>query len=400
MVFADTFHRLTSAGPGAIAVLGLRGDGVGRFAKQHLRRKESWTDRTPGEVVRATLCDAEGQAIDDVLVSTHAPAPRWDLRLHLHGSPWLVRQTEELLRAAGLTADDDGAAETLWGREPFLEAEAYGLLPTMLTLRGTRWLLDQPRRLRAALAALRTLSNAAEVDDRINAITARQSVATWFARPLRVAVVGPPNAGKSTLVNALTDQPVSLVSDRPGTTRDWVEAQGEVEGFPFAWLDTAGMRATADALEQAGIEQTKTVLESADAVVVVADASADNIGDSLPASLRTGPKPTCVALNKCDLLTDQGRGRMRELHAAVGESVLVSATCGDGFAELARALRNAAGMDERELDDASAYTPRIAARLADLPRDPADLSERLGDPGFWAGCGASIGVDDGLSTDE
>ncbi|WP_206455864.1 tRNA uridine-5-carboxymethylaminomethyl(34) synthesis GTPase MnmE [Aurantimonas marina] len=87
----------------------------------------------------------------------------------------------------------------------------------------------------------------------------------------RVAIVGAPNAGKSSLLNALADREVAIVTEIPGTTRDVIEATLDLGGVPVRFSDTAGIRETADAVEAIGVERAKAVMDSADLVLALVD---------------------------------------------------------------------------------------------------------------------------------
>lgn len=89
----------------------------------------------------------------------------------------------------------------------------------------------------------------------------------------RLALVGAPNAGKSSLLNALLGYQRALVTDRPGTTRDYLEAPLELEGIPVVAVDTAGLRETSDPIEQAGVERAREIGAEADLVLFLADAT-------------------------------------------------------------------------------------------------------------------------------
>lgn len=357
------FQVLTSRGPAAIAVIRLHGGLAHEFLDTHVRTVRRGDSRSwqAGAVFRAALIDNDGAAIDDILVSVHAPAPAFDARLHLHGSPWLVGRCVELLRDAGL-AEQREQASTLWRFRDTIEAEAYALLPEMLTLRGVEWLTRQSDLL---AKMLRTLAHTADVNaakETCRAIIERRNLVERFRRPLRVALVGPPNAGKSTLANALADRQVSVVSPQPGTTRDWVEAFGEIDGFPVTWLDTAGLREADCDLESESVRRSRRLAESADAVLLVLDATAPETWPGAIAELSN--TPTCIAINKIDLRPVDSRASQRPAVRPGGRIVAVSAETRDGLDALLKALLAAKSYDEASLQEPAAFTERQVEHLS------------------------------------
>lgn len=357
----SAFEWLTGAGPAAIAIVRAAGPGVSGFLRRHVRTRQPTA--APGDVYRARLIDADGETLDDVLVSVHGVPPTWDVRLHLHGSPWLVARCSELLRGCGLREQEPAGG--LWAAADVLEAECHAGLPRMRSLRGARWLLAQPARLRSALAKLAESSATEEDRATCTALAEREAVFEWFSRPARVALVGPPNAGKSTLLNALAEQPVSLTSPAPGTTRDWVDVAAIVRGFPVVWLDTAGLRAEASGLEAVGAARTRELLAHADAVVVVLDATATPVATEERAAFVESHgwlAPAAVVLNKQDLAPEHPEppelpGTWRAV------AVWVSATQRTGLEALLAVLLRSLGRDERLLEGPGAFTERQAALL-------------------------------------
>jgi tRNA modification GTPase len=113
---------------------------------------------------------------------------------------------------------------------------------------------------------------------------------------VRVVVVGPPNSGKSTLINAIIGKKVSIVNEMQGTTRDVVTASCIIDGIRFIFSDTAGIRKTSDKIEKEGIKLTKKALERADIVIYLADKEPDF--DKLPV---IKGKISIFVLNKIDL---------------------------------------------------------------------------------------------------
>ncbi len=333
-----------------------------------------------GQVLRADLVDQAGELLDDILVTVHRPPPDWHLRLHLHGNPFIVQRCRNLLETCDLRAlpDSESWRTGLWPATDLLAAEAYARLPEMLTARGAHWLLAQVERLRLLVRDLQNLPPGDQVQRICQEAAARVHVIDWFSRPVRVAIVGPPNAGKSTLINALADHPVSIVSPIPGTTRDWVEVPGEADGYPVVWLDTAGLREATDALEHAGMRQTIRVLRQADAVVVVLD-----VHDTGPATSEFvrcfgEHAVTAVAVNKCDLGGSAERVLSVVPEAWRQRAVKVSALQRLGLEQLCGVMWDSLGRSAALLELPSAFTSRqVAILLADGARDPKFVQDQM-----------------------
>ena len=129
-----------------------------------------------------------------------------------------------------------------------------------------------------------------------------------------VVLAGPPNAGKSSLLNALLEENRAIVSDVPGTTRDSIEAWIDLDGWPIRLVDTAGLRETENEVEGEGVKRSEDLIEKADVVLWLGD----------PSSVFRLPSSVLSLHPKCDL----GRG----------EGLNVSAKTGEGLAELKRAI--------------------------------------------------------------
>lgn len=99
------------------------------------------------------------------------------------------------------------------------------------------------------------------------------SLGRHLSRPWQVVLAGPPNVGKSSLINALSGDTQSIVHHQPGTTRDWIEAATQIDGWPVVLTDTAGMRDTDEPIERQGVERARQRMAAADLVILVVDSS-------------------------------------------------------------------------------------------------------------------------------
>ncbi|MGI2903479.1 tRNA uridine-5-carboxymethylaminomethyl(34) synthesis GTPase MnmE [Tolypothrix sp. VBCCA 56010] len=122
---------------------------------------------------------------------------------------------------------------------------------------------------------------------------------------LKVAIVGRPNVGKSSLLNAWSQSDRAIVTDLPGTTRDVVESQLVVGGIPVQVLDTAGIRDTVDQVEKIGVERSRRAASAADLVLLTIDASAGWTQSDAEIYLQVQHRPLILVLNKIDLVETQ-----------------------------------------------------------------------------------------------
>lgn len=150
-----------------------------------------------------------------------------------------------------------------------------------------------------------------------------RTVAAHLCDPFRVAIVGAPNAGKSSLVNALSGRERMIVSESAGTTRDVVETMIVIDGWMFQLVDTAGIRDQAECdLERAGIEQGLRTLTDCDLVCIVQDSAMEaecEFSAVLMSALQSLKVPICVVENKSDLLTSRGNQTATPHPESVGD---------------------------------------------------------------------------------
>src|SRR6478752_31659 len=177
---------------------------------------------------------------------------------------------------------------------------------------------DVPAELRApAVKAIKALH------DEITKVLAAQGHSERLRDGLVVAIAGPPNVGKSTLMNQLARREVAIVSPHAGTTRDVIEVQLDLDGYPVTVIDTAGIRETDDPVEQEGVRRARARAADADLVLWLTDVSLVSIQHD-------GTAPVWMVRNKIDL-----KAGSRPLADGLGQGGFqISASRGDGLPEL------------------------------------------------------------------
>ncbi len=152
---------------------------------------------------------------------------------------------------------------------------------------------------------------AAEIEAKLAALMASFRTGNAIRNGIPVAIIGAPNVGKSTLLNALLGEQRAIVSDIQGTTRDTVEDTLVLDGILFRLIDTAGLRETNDTIESMGIERSRRAMERAQIVVHVQDASLQDT--SLQDAALQVSGTVINVLNKADLLSQESRVKSQEL---------------------------------------------------------------------------------------
>ena len=195
-------------------------------------------------------------------------------------------------------------------------------------------------------------------------------------RGVPLAIIGRPNAGKSSLLNALLHDDRAIVSPVPGTTRDTIEEAFVIDGFPFRIIDTAGLRQSDDPVESMGIQRTLDAVKRADYIIYVHDATqpSHDIDDDLKQLKTLTPldgKHLLVAINKVDLLPDAP--------PSVLQSYPVSAKNGTGLDALAQALARTVKADRAAAPEVLLTNARHLDALAHVGQALAQVSQGLSD---------------------
>lgn len=363
-LFTTIYALATAPGRSGVAVVRISGPAAGSALAALTGR----TLPAPRRAVLTKLRDPRsGDALDDALVLRFtAPASFTGedvVELHLHGGRAVVTGViEALATLPGLRLAEPGeftrrAFEN--GKLDLTEAEAVADLIDAETTAQRRQALRQMEgalgklydgwreRLTRALAHIEADIDFAEDDLPGGVADAVRPVITGLAgeiaahlddggrgerlrEGLHIAIVGAPNAGKSSLLNALARRDAAIVSARAGTTRDIIEVHLDLGGYPVVLADTAGLReAAADEVEEEGIRRARDRAARADVKVAVFDAT--TLPDLDPATLGLIDADTVVVFNKTDLAT--GKDLRPDLFP-----ILVSAHTGAGLKALEETL--------------------------------------------------------------
>lgn len=328
------FAELTPPGRGGITTISLLGcaarDALKRvFCPRHAAPNE------PGRLLYGHLVSADGTPLDEVIVSAiGGEGDANEHEIHCHGGPAAVEAITARLAEVGLV-------RVLWMQYLTARAARTGmsrivleselLLPELTTLPAALAIVAQRNGLLAE--AVRRTAEYLVVGDVRNAaaeldslMAAYDTIGRRLECPPRVAILGPANVGKSSLLNRLLGRERAIVDAAPGTTRDVVTEQADLRGLPVVLADTAGLRPPGDTVEQLGIERARAEALHADVLLVLVDLSRPPTPDEA-AVIADRPAGSLLVGSKADLV-----------HCAAGLSVAVdvatSSVTGQGLDEL------------------------------------------------------------------
>jgi tRNA modification GTPase len=401
-IFALSSGRL----PAAIAVVRVSGPRAGEALTALARRMPA-----PREAMLARLRDpAAGEAIDDALVLWF-PGPRSEtgedtVEFHLHGGRAVVAAVVTVLgRMPGLRPAEpgeftrrafengkldltgvEGLADLIGAETEAQRRQAFRQLRGVLGERADEW----RTRLVAALALVEAiidfpdegdvphdlvapaLAIARELHGEIGALLADQRRGERLRDGAVVAIAGPVNVGKSSIINRLAGRSAAIVSPHAGTTRDVIEVSLDLGGYPVTVLDTAGLRDSDDPVEREGMRRARERASQADLILWVVDATDPS---PPPVDLHERFPETWVALNKCDIIQRDSKSYPRWL--GDHKSVMISAKTGESFDKLLTMLEEFLA-DRFSIDESVLITRERHRHL--LSRCHQALGRALGEP--------------------
>ncbi|KAA0988709.1 tRNA uridine-5-carboxymethylaminomethyl(34) synthesis GTPase MnmE [Dyadobacter aurulentus] len=358
----------TPSGVGAIAVIRVSGSGSIEMVSRIFKGKN--LTEVPSHTVHFGTIRANGEIVDEVLATVFKSPKSFtkedSVEISCHGSNYIIGQILRSLifEGARIAAPGEFTQRAfLNGQFDLVQAEAVADLIAADSHASHKTALNQLRggfskKLTALRAELIHFASMIELeldfgeedvefaqrDDLRKLIDALQQnieplissfhYGNAIKEGIPVAIIGSPNVGKSTLLNALLNEEKAIVTSIAGTTRDVIEDTMVLEGLKFRFIDTAGIRQTSDVVESIGIERSKSAMEKADVIIFLFD-SKETLTDNQELASQLPPeKPRFFVLNKADINPDLAD----ELSAANPDFKIISAQTQAGLPALTSSL--------------------------------------------------------------
>ena len=403
MMADDTICAISTALGGAVSIVRVSGPDAEKNCGRLWHGRVSLGETRARELALGRLSSIDGELIDPQCLAVRMPGPHSYtgedvVELQCHGGALCARLALDALLKTGCRLAEPGEFTKrafLNGRMDLTQAEAVADLigagsEAALRLAGRHLEGRLGERIRSlhgtvsdVLAEVTSRLDFPEEEldwrepqDMMNGLVAVRTELTDLLRTRRegevlrgglsLVIIGPPNAGKSSLLNHLLGRNRAIVTDIPGTTRDTIEAPLVIRGIPLRLMDTAGIRDGGDVVEQAGMTRARECAEAADLVIWLVDATRPLSEQPVPAWDFRGSVLRVV--NKTDLA-----------EVASSEAIPISVKTGDGMERLYDAIEKAVWADRGEKHDDVAVAARHAALLEEAADAVRRAAERIGE---------------------
>ena len=334
----------TTPGTGAISIIRVSGPDTFRIADAVVQLSSGTISNSDGYTIHFGKVYSNSSLLDEVLVSVfrapHSYTGEDSVEISTHASAYIVSELIGLLLKAGARFAEPGEFTRrafLNGKLDLAQAEAVADVISSTTAASHRVAMNQLKGgFSVQLASLRSqllemaslleleldfseedvefadreklLALLADTKEHVDKLAASFRQGNMIKNGVPVAIVGPANAGKSTLLNALVGEERAIVTDIPGTTRDTIEETLNVNGILFRFIDTAGIRESSDTVEKMGIDRTFQKISEAEVVICMLDAQAvesdllNNL-EELFLHIDSESQKVFILLNKVDRLS-------------------------------------------------------------------------------------------------
>jgi tRNA modification GTPase len=369
----------TPPGRAGIALISLCGPDTTKILKRIFQpRKIGAKLPAPGELQLGFLLDGN-QRLDEVIISLTTDIAE----INIHGGSEIAHRAMQLLADCGAEVSTPHPAgfpkgHPKWGN-PAIGAEMLEALAKGRSLKVVRAISRQwsDGISRIAREFLDNPQGGTNRSDELRAASEGFATMQKLLDPMEVVLAGPPNAGKSTLANAIIARNVSIVHDHAGTTRDWIREQAIINGLPIWCTDTAGLWTTDHVIDAEAVRRAWDKIEQADLVVLVSGGT--NNSAELPQRIHA--KNILHIETKSDI-------RAAEDKSINPGALQISALTGQGMETLGEEILKALGLDNFDAAAPRAFTPRQVSLLniaagavdaSDYEQAKATLRELLGE---------------------
>jgi len=371
----DTIAAIsTPLGEGGIGIIRLSGKDAVQIAEKTFRslKNKSLLNLKSHRIIHGHIIDpSTGKKIDEVLVtvmkSPHSYTKEDVVEINCHSGMITLKETLSVILHQGARLAEPGEFTKrafLNGRLDLSQAEAVldlirsktdesrrialeqlqgGLSEKITVLRESltevcaniEAHIDFPEDEIAPVAHRVLLESTKNIERELQTILKTYDEARFFREGLSTAIVGRPNVGKSSLLNALLKKDRAIVTEVPGTTRDVIEEYLNINGLPLRIIDTAGIRAVEDIAEKEGVKRSLQSIENADLVIAMFDSSEPVREEDIEVIEKVRDKNTIFVLNKSDLPVVIDQNTLLSFNLSPSSSLLsISAKRGDGIEEL------------------------------------------------------------------
>ena len=332
--------QLTSKSPSAIAVLTVEGPQALELARQSWR-PNAGSDSLAINAIRYGFMQNEHTGRGESVVVCRTAENR--IELHCHGGQLAAETIVRLLVSLGAVKRTSFQHESCMGEDPSI-SEAREDLTLAATQRTTAILLDQYRgALKSEFEAIQSMLNEGNLSgakERLRQLSDRTQLGSHLIEPWRVVLAGPPNVGKSSLLNLLLGYTRAIVHEQAGTTRDLLSERSSFDGWPIELIDSAGIRsATGDAIEATGIQQSLERVATADCTLLLVD-RLSGWTDTHNEILARCSDRVIVVVTKSDLVDKRETQDHLSVpfHRRLTHQVDTSSLTGQGFKELMQSV--------------------------------------------------------------
>jgi len=367
---------MTGKGTAAISTIQVFGDAAEPIIKKIFRPAgQKPVELRPTKILLGTIINQQGETIDQVTIGCEGHN---NIAIHCHGNPLIIEMIMQQLQRNGvvlltaeelltkmLTAGKTESTITLEAKLAQLKAQTIegakiiaNQIENGLSKKATQWLQNID-----AISLEQIISDAEQ-------ILCDSQTAKLIIEGCAAVLAGPPNTGKSTLLNCLAGRQKAIVSEIKGTTRDWVSARCQIGPLSIELIDTAGLDENRElislgAVAKAAQEKTVEILDRADLILLVLDNSQPENPIDRRLVKKITDKGILTILNKSDLPARFDAGKLPPI---LGNIVSISAKFGTGIENLIRKILQICGVADFDIHTTVCFTPRQEELLNQLTK--------------------------------